>query len=51
MPGWMPGISWMTITAGPVPARYTGWLRPWWVNITRSNPGTFGVVMAAPVVW
>ena len=23
IPGWMPGISWMTITAGPAPARYT----------------------------
>src|SRR5664280_1379225 len=37
-PGCSPGISWMTITAGPVPARNTSWARPSWVNIEWSNP-------------
>src|SRR5664280_2358982 len=31
-------ISWMTITAGPVPARNTSWARPSWVNIEWSHP-------------
>jgi hypothetical protein len=47
----MPGISWMTITAGPAPARYTWWVRPWWMNGAWSNPATSGVVMSAPCVW
>ena len=26
--GVRPGISWMTITPGPVPLRYVGWVTP-----------------------
>src|SRR5947209_5851302 len=35
--GVMPGISAMTITAGPVPVRKTSRVFPSWVNVVRSN--------------
>ena len=38
--GWRPGISWITITAGPVPARYTSRVVPSCVNAKRSKPSS-----------
>jgi hypothetical protein len=43
-PGCNPGISWITITAGPDPARYTSRVVPSWTNVDRAKPGTSGVL-------
>ena len=37
--GCSPGISWITITAGPVPPAYTGRVRPSCVNVDSREAG------------
>src|SRR5256885_10204587 len=44
--GWRPGISWITITAGPLPPAYTGRVRPSWVNVDSVKPGR-----CTPTMW
>ena len=46
--GIMPGISWITMTPGPVPLRYVGWVTPsavWlpWVQLSRDGRSAEGL--------
>ena len=43
--GCSPGTSWMTMTAGPVPAAYTGCVTPSCVKVDSEKPGSDGVTM------
>ena len=43
--GCRPGISWITITAGPVPPAYTGRVSPSYVNVDSRKPGSWTATM------
>src|SRR5215217_4994857 len=43
--GCRPGISWITITAGPRPPAYTGRVRPSYVNVDARKPGSSTVTV------
>src|SRR5262245_5870056 len=48
--GVIPGISWITITAGPDPARYTDRVVPACVNVISVKPSRASGIVGPPVI-